>query len=484
MPEKKDPKKIVDVVQIVRHGEKLLVPEAMSLDRAIEVLQRQKVYEEQDVAINLTFSAFPWDGAVALAKALQRKFGWADYVPTETETMFGKQVDPPAMIEIATGPNKHELVPWGQIKIPGVTGSIQTTAVPVNDGSGNRWLFAIQGVVKRKHEHIVAEIADFVRGILANESIYRGQAIRIRFRADNGTNLPLPDPKFMLLSGVHEGEMVFSERVDAAIRTSIFTPIERSDECRKAGIPLKRGVLLAGPFGVGKTLAAHVTAVKSVENRWSFVYCERAGELVDAIRFAQQYAPAVVFCEDIDRFVDEDRDVQTDTLLNVIDGIDAKDGELMVILTTNEVEKIHQSMLRPGRLDAVVYVEPPDARAVERLVRIYGRGLVPVEEDLRAVGQQLKGAIPAVIRECVERAKLSAIRLTAKGGDLVVTGEAMLEAATSMHMQLDLLKPKTVDERSDVEKAADALGKHLTGKLNGDNGMPKYTPDEVTVGQP
>jgi transitional endoplasmic reticulum ATPase len=457
------------VVNVVRHGEEFIIPHGMDFDRAIAVLQRRKLEDEQEVSVWYEFDTFPWDGARALMKALKNKFGWADYSSHTVETFFGPIKNNVRFMQIEVGPKQYEPIAWGQVMIPGVDGTVNCSTSVVQDGTVQRLIFALGGQVKRKHENVVAELAAEIRKVLATDSIYKGKAIRIRFRDEKGQQFidpwsgqPLPlQPHFLHIDGITEKDMVFSRRVEGAIRTNIFTPIERTAAVKKAGIPLKRGVLLAGQFGVGKTLVAHVTAKKATENGWSFLYVETASELPDAIKFAQMYAPAVVFCEDIDRFVGvEKRDVKTDELLNIIDGIDTKTSEVMVVLTTNEVEKIHQSMLRPGRLDAVINVEPPDAEAAQRLIHLYGRGLVPLDEDLSMVGDLLAGSIPAVIRETVERAKLSAIGLN-EGGALVVTGSAMLDATQTMQMQLELLKPKVADERSDMEKAADRLGGHL-----------------------
>ena len=112
----------------------------------------------------------------------------------------------------------------------------------------------------------------------------------------------------------------------------------------------------------------------------------------------------------------------------------------MVILTTNAVENINKAMLRPGRLDAVINFERPDAYTAERLIRYYGGELVPQHEDLQAVGVALAGQIPAVIRECVERAKLSAIKLYGSAG--LIDAAALLDAAEGMQWQLALLNGK------------------------------------------
>jgi SpoVK/Ycf46/Vps4 family AAA+-type ATPase len=74
-------------------------------------------------------------------------------------------------------------------------------------------------------------------------------------------------------------------------------------------VPLKRGVLLEGPYGTGKTLTAFVTAKKCVENGWTFIMLDRVAALKEALTFARMYAPAVVFAEDIDRSVEGERTV-------------------------------------------------------------------------------------------------------------------------------------------------------------------------------
>jgi transitional endoplasmic reticulum ATPase len=185
-------------------------------------------------------------------------------------------------------------------------------------------------------------------------------------------------------------------------------------------------------------------------------------DLPKAVRFAQAYEPAVIFAEDIDRAVGEDRNAKANDILNTIDGIDSKDRELVVVLTTNNVDKIHPAMLRPGRLDAVVPVRPPDSMAVQKLIRLYGRGLIGAGESLHNAGDILQGQIPAVIREVVERSKLSAIaRLDGKTALLQLTGPDLEVAARGMLSHLELIKPKLEDKRSNAEKAAELLGKTI-----------------------
>lgn len=445
----------VHVAEVVTHGTALVIPDGMTPKDAIGVLQRQMEYDEQQVALNIRFDCFLFDGAYALQKALAKMFGWVGMKPTPG--FWGPE--PPAMIGVNVSPTETIQVPWGQMRVAALEGYLQTGFEKTNDG---RLCFVLQGVIKRKHQAQVDKLVALIKSTLTTESIYKGKAIRLRFRNQStGKPLDMPEPRFLDLSDVREAELIFSDNVDAAITASLFTPIERSQECRDLGIPLKRGVLLAGPFGVGKTLAAYVAAAKAQRSGWTFVYCETAPELSDVVRFAQQYAPAVVFCEDIDRVVSGTRDVDMDAILSIVDGIDSKDAELMIVLTTNEVGEINQAMLRPGRLDSIINVSPPDEGAVVRLLALYARGLLDEEADYAKVGKHLQGQIPAVIRECVERSKLHALRLSRPGEGIVLSPEALLGAAYEMEFALELLKPKEEDDRSERVKAAEITAKAL-----------------------
>jgi transitional endoplasmic reticulum ATPase len=444
--------KKVHIAEVIRHGEQLIIPKAMTIQDAIALLMRQAKYEDETVDIKEDIDCFLWDGALALSKAMARKFGFAsaEVIPGG----FFRPDQKPQMISVNVEFNRTVLVPWGRFTLPGVEGHIETT---YNHKDG-KIIFSIKSTVRRKYEEVIRELVSLTREIVKNESIYRGKAIRIRFKDDHGNNEAMPTPFFLDLTRVNEKELIFSEDVQNAIETSIFTPVEQSKKCREYRIPLKRGVLLSGPYGTGKTLAAYVTAKKCDKNNWTFLYCERANELGEMVRFAKQYEPAVIFCEDIDREVEGERTVEMDDILNIVDGIESKNSEIMIILTTNHVEKIAKAMLRPGRLDAVINVLPPDAKAVEKLVRLYGRELIAVEDDLSKVGEVLKGRIPAVIRECVERSKLAAIKRAGDNlsGSMKITADDLHEAALTMKLQLDLLD-KEVKLANSNERLGEAL---------------------------
>ncbi len=439
--------KTVKDVSIAREGTKLVIPEDVPLQVAIEAIMLKQAEENEEVAIDQKFEMTVPEGAFALLKALREIFGFVS--PKATPTMFGKK--PPTFLGLEVGAGVVEMVPWGRLAMPGVDGYLQTAVWGEESPK-----FCLQGVVKGRDKAMVDKIATYMRETIARESIYRGKAIRCSFPDPKETQtIEAFFPKFMTLDGVKEDNLILSEETHALLRTALFVPIEKTARCREENIPLKRGILLEGPFGVGKTLASLVTAQKAIANGWTFIHLDNVDNLKQALDFARQYQPAVIFAEDIDQILGDpdERTERVNDILNQIDGIESKGTEVITVLTTNNLENITTAMLRPGRLDAVVPVRAPDARAAERLVRLYAGQLMNPHEDLTSVGQKLAGHIPAVIREVVERSKLGAIWRDSRS---IIAGDVET-AADGMKAHNDLLSPKPADERSPVEKAADKI---------------------------
>lgn len=454
-------------IGIDRSGTRIILPSEpvpMTFKEAIEVLTLKAKEDETVVSVMETVEAFPLDGAYAFMNVLKEIYGWATPVPTIG--FFGMEI-PPKTVSLEIGFGKNTQVIWGQFKVPGIDGEL-ATGVTMSNG---RPVFMISGKVKQKCKNDVGKIAQRVREWVRENSVYRGHAIQLHTNDEGQFDAERP-PRFLDLSLARPEELVFSDAVMSQIETNLFNPIEFTAECRKRSIPLKRGVLLAGKYGTGKTLTAFVTAKKCEDNGWTFIYIKSCLALKHALVFANMYAPAVVFAEDIDQVVTGGRTLQVNDILNQIDGVDSKSTEIITILTTNHVEKIEKAMLRPGRLDAVLEVFPPDAKAAEKLMRIYGRGEISSTEDLNEAGKELEGQIPATIREVVERSKLYAIRHSHSEESLRITGNDLANAARGMKNHLALL-----DERKDLtpsieQQLGDAMNQVVQKAVEG-NGLYK-----------
>ena len=444
-------------VGIEHMGSKIILPKephAMTASEARDILTRWEESENKTLDAMEVIEAFPLDAIVAFYKAMQRKYGLA--LPVDTPGLFGPKK--PDILTVATGPKPNDKiqVPYGSFVVPGIEKPIKMVVQRKND----RPVLYVVGTVRKREQTVLMELANLARQIVRDESIYRGKPINLEADSDGSVNLMQP-PTFMDVDDVDEQNLILPEGTRAQVEVSLFTPIKHTAACRAHKIPLKRGILLAGPYGTGKTLTARTAARIARDNGWTFVNLTRVEGLKEALILAEAYAPAVVFAEDIDRVM-EDRDDDANDLVNTIDGILSKTSEVITVLTTNEINSIHPVMLRPGRLDAVIEILPPDAKAVGKLLRLYGRDLIGAQEDLTGACDALAGQIPATIREVVERSKLGMI----SRGDTTISDSDLVVAAQGMTAHLALLnKPR--DAETDEEKLASSLRSVLGGVDNG-----------------
>lgn len=423
-------------------------PVNMPLTKAVEALRRKIADEEQIFCVHEVIEAYPHDAAVAFTKAMVELYGWGS--PQTEHHWYGDK--PPTMLAVKTGFRDDDVVqcPLGVFKLPGIDEDVKTSFYPMQINDKKTTRFIIKAQVKKRDRHLVLELANETRRIVREESIYRGKPIRLGVTDNGELDIETP-PVFLDVTDISESDVMFDGNIMRQIETSILVPIRHTEECRRHKIPLKRGILLEGGYGTGKTLTARLTAREGELHGWTFVLLDKVQGLRAALEFAKQYAPAIVFAEDVDRVASQRNDATND-LINTIDGVVSKNTDVMVVLTTNFVDNLDPVILRPGRLDAVISLKTPNAETVQRLVRYYAGNLVAASENLTPVGTELAGQIPASIRETVERAKLSMIgrrATTLLADDLVV-------AAQTMKNHLALLNKKMA-EVSVGDKLADAL---------------------------
>lgn len=454
---------IVRNFQIQRNADtkQIVLPKDMTCRQAIECLEKKEKEDETKIQPHHTISCFPLDGAVNFHRALSETYGWTELVPTPG--FFGGT--PPTLVGIPVSLTETVTVPWGRLCIPGVNGYLETGL----EGSPAP-SFYISGQIQQKHANEVLKIYELTVKNVREKSVYKGKAIKLSFAWQrNGERFhPIQHaPRFIDLVGVKPQDLVFCKEVQDAIDQGLFTPITQSKACRMVNTSLKRGVLLEGKWGTGKTLTANVTALLAVQNGWTFIHLESVEDLAKGLAVAAQYTPSVLFVEDIDRALNS-RTLSTDAILNTLDGVDTKKAEIITVMTTNDVNAITQAMLRPGRIDVAVSVKPPDAEAAIRLVKLYGSSLLEKSANYEKLGAYLAGKIPAHIREVIDRAKLATISRLAKAGVDVaaegitgkVTEKDLLTANASMEMHHQLLKPRE-KERTMAEQFGDILGTRL-----------------------
>lgn len=433
------------------------IPDNMAIDTAIQILIDRKAADEQEYDVDERIPGMPLDAAHAFVQMLKARYGWV--AATTKQTMWGPE--PPEMKIVKTGPNPDDFVevPVGQFKLHDIRTNIETGfARPSNDRKSQFMDFYIRATVDYKDRKVIMDLVRATKEYMRDHSIYRNKAMQLS--VTGGQLDSLIQPTFMELHKIDSHTLTLNADVQKLVDTTLMTPIRKTKECRKHKIPLKRGILLYGPFGTGKTLTALVTAKEAIQHGWTYVMVDDVKALAATLEFARQFQPCVVFAEDIDRVVDKKRSDAANDIVNTIDGAVGKHDEVITVLTTNHIEKLPPVMLRPGRLDAIVPINLPDKTAAERLVRIYCGDLLAADSDLTKVGEDLADGkfIPAAIRESAERAKLSML----SDGRKKLTADDLQTAVFGLRVHADLLQ-ETAPPPTPAERLATSLREVLAG---------------------
>jgi transitional endoplasmic reticulum ATPase len=216
--------------------------------------------------------------------------------------------------------------------------------------------------------------------------------------------------------------------VKEALTEAVLWPVTYPDTFARLGVQPPRGVLLYGPPGCGKTFLvraiagsgkANLLSVKGAELLTKWVgESERA--VRELFRRARQAAPSLLFLDEVDALAPvrgqasdggtTDRVVAA--LLTELDGVEAL-RDVVVVAATNRPDLVDPALLRPGRLERLVYVPPPDAEARAEILRAASRDVPLAEEvDLDALGAELDGFSAADCAALVREAALVAMRET------------------------------------------------------------------------
>jgi transitional endoplasmic reticulum ATPase len=211
-----------------------------------------------------------------------------------------------------------------------------------------------------------------------------------------------------------------------ALTETVLWPLAHPDSFARLGIQPPRGVLLYGPPGCGKTFLVralagtgqlNVLAVKGAELMSMWVGESERG-VRELFRKARDAAPALVFLDEIDALAPPrgqstgsgvtDRVVAA--LLTELDGVEQL-RDVVVIGATNRPDLIDPALLRPGRLERMVYVPPPDAAARAAILTAAAKATpLAADIDLAAVGSETEGYSAADCAALLREAALAAMR--------------------------------------------------------------------------
>jgi cell division protease FtsH len=227
---------------------------------------------------------------------------------------------------------------------------------------------------------------------------------------------------FADVAGVEEAKSELSEVVDF---------LRHPDKYRRLGGRIPHGVLLSGPPGTGKTLLARAVAGEANAPFFSIAASEFVEAIVgvgaarvrDLFKEAKENAPSIVFIDELDAIGrsrtsgvagfsggNDEREQTLNQILTEMDGFDSSTS-VIVIAATNRPDVLDQALLRPGRFDRRVAVQPPDRAGREAILKVHTRS-VPLADDvdLGRISATTPGMVGADLANLVNEAALLAAR--------------------------------------------------------------------------
>ncbi len=239
-----------------------------------------------------------------------------------------------------------------------------------------------------------------------------------------------------------------------ALTEAVLWPLQHPDTFARLGIEPPRGVLLYGPPGCGKTfvvralastgqLSVHAVKGSELMDKWVGASEKAVREL---FRRARDSAPSLIFLDEVDALAPQrgqsfdsgvtDRVVAA--LLTELDGINPL-RDVVVVGATNRPELIDPALLRPGRLERLVFVEPPDAAARRDILRTAGRSVpLSTDVDVDRLAAELDGYSAADCTALLREAALAAMRRSIDAAD--VTAADVAAARETVRPSLDAIQ--------------------------------------------
>src|SRR5882672_4837737 len=224
---------------------------------------------------------------------------------------------------------------------------------------------------------------------------------------------------FADVAGIEEAKAELVEVVDF---------LKDPDKYTRLGGVVPKGVLLIGAPGTGKTLMARAVAGEANVPFFSMGASEfvemivgvGASRVRDLFKQARDSAPAIIFIDELDAIGrargtggfggNDEREQTLNQILTEMDGFSSREG-VIVLAATNRPDVLDQALLRPGRFDRRVTVQPPDKVGREAILKVHTRE-VPLasDVDLKIVASSTPGLVGADLRNLVNEAALLAAR--------------------------------------------------------------------------
>jgi cell division protease FtsH len=310
-------------------------------------------------------------------------------------TTLGYRGPEPIYIDVATGAGSCEnLLMDGQLLVEKGDARFIVT-VDVHPGS--RGSFQVEGPVDKEEE-----IAAFVGGVMTiarEENFYRGEKIEFAGRI-----------RFLNVVDKSWDTIILDRAIKREVKANTIDFLKRRKRWAKYGIPQKRGVLLAGEPGTGKTLIckALMAEADGITCITTNAYALSADEYITELyEMAQDLSPCIVFIEDIDLIGLNREEYHYQhgpallSLLTVLDGVEEKQG-IVTVGTTNNLKTLDRAISqRPSRFDRVIKLSLPSLEERGELVGLLCQKIPIGDPTQDYIAHKTDGCTPAQLREVI-----------------------------------------------------------------------------------
>jgi hypothetical protein len=360
-----------------------------------------------------------------------RPFGLADLLGSGSELhdFHGPRPGTPTRVNRGSGPD-GEVRACLQCALYLVSEGDVRTAVLVRGPEAEMGRPVVSVQIASTDAGAAARSAGEIRALAFEHNVFRGQVLSFGTDVFGYGEALL---QFHRRPTMGAEQLILAPETLAEVQRQVVEVARHKERLLAAGQHLKRGLLLYGPPGVGKTHTVRYLTSSLIGT----TVLQLTGNALELIRqacsIARSLQPAMLVVEDVD-LIAEDRGMHPGhhpllfQLLNEMDGL-AEDADVVFVLTTNRADLLEPALAaRPGRVDQAVALELPDAAARRALFELY-RGELPVDTSgLDDVIARTAGVTASFLKELIRRAALLAATRTPESGDLAVAADDLRAA--------------------------------------------------------
>ncbi|MBD2106626.1 ATP-dependent zinc metalloprotease FtsH2 [Nodosilinea sp. FACHB-13] len=286
---------------------------------------------------------------------------------------------------------------------------------------------------------------------------------KARFMMEAKTGVMFDD-----VAGIDEAKEELEEVVTFLKKPERFTAI---------GARIPKGVLLVGPPGTGKTLLAKAIAGEAGVPFFSISGSEfvemfvgvGASRVRDLFKKAKENAPCIIFIDEIDAVGrqrgagigggNDEREQTLNQLLTEMDGFEGNTG-IIIIAATNRADVLDSALLRPGRFDRQVMVDPPDIKGRIEILEVHARNKKLAEDiSLETIARRTPGFTGADLANLLNEAAILTARRRKEGMTMAEVDDAVDRVIAGME------GTPLVDSKSKRLIAYHEIGHAIVGTL-------------------